>query len=89
MPQLIFKIHKAEEHGRSPIEVIVKNKNKVYRKTTENTDNLLSTLDKLLKSAKIKVESLKDIKIESHKQAGLTSLRIIKSIAKALRFSLD
>jgi predicted RNA binding protein with dsRBD fold (UPF0201 family) len=88
MPKLIFKIQKAKEHGRSSIEVIVSDNKKIYKKTTESTDNVLSTLDTLLKSAKIKVESLKDIKIETHKEAGLTSLRIIKSITKALSFSL-
>ena len=88
MPQLIFKINKAGERGRSRIEIILDNNGKKYKKTAGHTDNVLSALDKLLKSAKIKVESLKDIKIEAHKEAGLTSLRIIKSIAKALRFSL-
>jgi hypothetical protein len=88
MPKLIFKVKNAGEKGRSPIEIILKNNGKIYRRVTENTDNFLSTLDTLLKSAKIKIESLKDIKIESHKQAGLTSMRIIKAIVKALCFSL-
>ncbi len=88
MPQLIFKIDKAGEHGRSPIELILQHNRKIYKKTIQNTDETLSTLDTLLKSAKLKVESLKNIKIETHKEAGLTSTRIIKSIVKALSFSL-
>jgi len=84
MAKIVFKIHKAGEHGRSPIEIVLENNGKKYRKTTESTDNLLSTLDKVLKSAKLKVESLKNIQLETHKEAGLTSIRIIKSIIKAL-----
>ena len=88
MPKLIFKIHKAGEHGRSPIEVILKKDKEIYQKTIDNTDKVLSTLDTLLKSAKLNVESLTSVKIETHKEAGLTSTRIIKAIAKALSFSL-
>lgn len=88
MSKLTFKILKAKEHGKSPIEVIVSGNGKKYTKTTESTDNLLSTLDTLLKRSKIKLESLKDIKIKAHKEAGLTSQRIIKAIAKALSFEL-
>lgn len=86
MPQLIFKIQKAGERGRSPIEVIIKNNGKIFQKITDNTDKLLLTLDKVLKSAKLKVESIKDIKVISHKEAGLTSQRIVKAIKQALDF---
>jgi acetolactate synthase small subunit len=86
--KLIFRIGKAGEHGRSPIEVIIKNGDKIYHKTIDNTDKVLSTLDTLLKSAKLNIESLTSVKIETHKEAGLTSTRIIKSITKALSFSL-
>jgi glycerophosphoryl diester phosphodiesterase len=97
--KLIFKIQKAGERGRpastrgtsstrgrSPIEIIVKNNNKIYQKTIGNTDKILSTLDKLLKSAKLKIELIKDIKVISHKKAGLTSQRIVKAIKQALDF---
>ncbi len=86
MPQIIFKIEKAGERGRSPIEIIVKNNNKSYSQTTVDTDKLLLTLDKVLKSAKLKIELVKDIKIISHKEAGLTSQRIVKAIKQALDF---
>lgn len=86
--QLIFKVKKAKEHGRSGIEIILKDKNKISKSITENTDNLLSTLDKLLKKNKIKLESLKDIKMEIVKGAGLTSYRIVSSIVKALSLNL-
>ena len=102
MAKIIFKIGKAKEHGRSPIEVILIDETRrklrmqagpskckaFFRETTDNTDNLLSTLDTLLKKSKIKLESVKDIKIKAHKEAGLTSTRIIKAIAKALSFEL-
>lgn len=86
MPQIIFKIEKAGEHGKSPIEVRVENKGKIYKKTTDNTDKLLLALDRVLKSAKLKVESIRNIKIISHKEAGLTSQRIVRAIKQALDF---
>ena len=84
MNQLIFKVKKAGEGGKSPIEIVL-NKNKLIAK---DTDQLLSTLDKLLKRNKIKVESLKNIKLEIDNEAGLTSQRIIKAIIKALSLDL-
>ncbi|MFH1129314.1 MAG: hypothetical protein V1686_01090 [Patescibacteria group bacterium] len=86
MPQIIFKIQKAGERGRSPIEIIVKNNNKSYSQITAETDKLLLTLDKVLKSAKLKIELVKDIKVISHKEAGLTSQRIVRAIKQALDF---
>lgn len=86
--QLIFKIQKAKEHGRSGIEIVLRDKNKISKSITDNTDNLLSTLDKLLKRNKIKLESLDDIKVEISRGAGLTSTRIVKTITKALSLNL-
>lgn len=98
MAKLIFKIGKAGEYGRSPVEVIIETRRKqsnqaglskckaFFRETTDNTDNFLSTLDTLLKSAKLKIESIKNIKVISHKEAGLTSQRIVKAIKQALDF---
>jgi len=93
MAKLIFKIEsassagrKAGGRGRSPIEIVLQHNQKIYKKTIENTDEILSTLDILLKSAKLNLESLKSIVMETHKEAGLTSTRIIKSIIKALKF---
>lgn len=86
--QLIFKVKKAREHGRSGIEIILKGKNKISKSITENTDNLLSTLDKLLKRNKIELETLNDIKVEIDKKAGLTSQRIVKAVVKALCLNL-
>jgi len=86
--QLIFKIQPAKQHGRSPIEIILRDKNKISKSITDDTDNLLSTLDKLLKRNKIKLETLNDIKVEIDKKAGLTSQRIVKAIVKALGLNL-
>jgi tRNA A37 threonylcarbamoyladenosine modification protein TsaB len=88
MSKLIFKMKKAKEHGRSGIEIVLKDKNKVSKSITDNTDNLLQTLDKLLKRNKIELESLNDIKVEIEKGAGLTSTRIVSSIVKALSLDL-
>jgi len=96
MAKLIFKIQKAKEHGRSPIEIVLshrtgsraKSRDKIHKATTDNTDDLLSTLDKLLKKNKIELESLKNIKLEIDKGAGLTSTRIVLAIVKALSLNL-
>lgn len=79
--KLIFKVGPAKKDGRSEIALIL-NKDKLVAR---DTDQILSTLDKLLKKNKIKVESLKNIKLEIDKEAGLTSQRIVKAIIKALR----
>lgn len=81
--KLVFKVGPVKEDGRSRI-VLILDKDRLF---AENTDQLLFTLDKLLKRNKIKIESIKDIKLEVNKKAGLTSQRIIKAIIKAL--SLD
>lgn len=86
MAKIVFKVGKAGEHGKSPIEIILENNGKKTSKIAEHTDFVLSALDTLLKRSKIELESVKDIKIETHKEAGLTSTRIIKSIIKALCF---
>ena len=96
MPRLIFKIQKAKEHGRSGIEIVLsrrtgsraRSRDKTFKATTENTDLLLSTLDNLLKRNKIELESLKNIKLEIDKEAGLTSKRIVLAIFKALSLNL-
>ena len=84
--RLVFRVKTAGEGGRSPVEIIL-GKDKLVAK---DTDQLLSTLDKLLKRNKIKVESLKrgDIKIEINPEAGLTSQRIAKAVIKALSLNL-
>jgi hypothetical protein len=84
MAKLIFKVKKAKENGKSAIEIVL-GKDRIV---AQNTDQVLPTLDKLLKRNKIELESLKDIKLEVDKKAGLTSQRIIKSVIKALRFNL-
>ena len=84
--QLIFKVKKVGQEGRSPVEIVL-GKDRLMAK---DTDQLLSTLDKLLKRNTLKVESLKrgDIKIEINPKAGLTSQRINKAIIKALSLNL-
>ena len=88
MPQLIFKVKKAKEHGRSPIEILISGKGEIHKTITENTDELLEKLDKLLKRNKIELDTLNNIKVEIAKEAGLTSTRIVKAIAKALSLNL-
>lgn len=102
MIQLIFKVKKARERGRSPVEIVLKKPVASAKRkqagpskceafvelTARDSDQILSMLDKLLKKNKIKVESLKSIKLEIDKEAGLTSQRIVKAIIKALRLNL-
>jgi hypothetical protein len=87
--KLTFNIKPAKEHGRSPIEILISGNKKKFVVNTENTDELLEKLDKLLKKNKIDIESLKDINVEIANGAGLTSTRIVSSISKALRFDLS
>jgi len=95
--KLTFKIQPAKEHGRSPIEIVLsrgtgsraKSREDDPKVITENTDELLEKLDRLLKKNKIDIESLKDINVEIANGAGLTSTRIVLSISKALRFDLS
>ena len=84
--RLVFKVGSAKKDGRSEVALVL-GKDKLIAK---DTDKILSTLDKLLKRNKIKVESLKrgDIKIEINPKAGLTSQRIVKTVIKALSLNL-
>lgn len=89
--QLIFKVKSAQYNGKSPIEIVL-GKDKLVAKTT---DQVLPTLDNLLKRNKIKVsartpegEDIKHIKLEVDKKAGLTSQRIVKAVIKALSLNL-
>jgi len=86
---LVFKIQKAQDSGKSPILIKIFDKNKTSEVSIKDTDLLLQAIDKLLKKNKIKVESLKDIRVEIDNEAGLTSTRIVLAIIKALRFNLD
>ncbi len=86
--QLIFRVKRVKEQGRSPIEIVLRNKNKISKDITDNTDNLLSALDKLFRKNKIELESLKRINLEIDKKAGLTSTRIVSAIIKALSLNL-
>ncbi len=96
--KLIFKVKPAGQNGKSPVEIIL-GKDRLLAK---DTNQLLSTLDKLLKKNKIEVsartplgsygtpegEDIKDIKLELDEKAGLTSQRIIKTVIKALSLKL-
>lgn len=86
--KLTFRLEKAKENGRSPIEIILKDGKKVDTEITENTDELLKKLDKVLKKNKIEIESIKDINVEIANGAGLTSKRIVLAITRALRLNL-
>jgi len=95
MAKLIFKLHPAKENkrpacrrGRSDMDIILKNRDKIQKVTVSDSDKILSALDTLLKKSKIKLESLSGIKLESSKKAGLTSQRIAKAIVKALCLKL-
>lgn len=78
--KLTFKVGPAKDDGRSEIALVL-GKHKMIAK---NTDEILSTLDKLLKKNTINIKEIKDIKLVVSKQAGLTSQRIVKAIIKAL-----
>jgi len=82
--QLVFRVKKARQDGRSSIEIVLNNDKLIAK----DTDQLLSTLDKLLKRNKIEIKEVKKIKLEINKKAGLTSQRITKALIKALSLNL-
>ena len=73
-----------------PIEVILKDKNKVIGKEiVKNAEEVLKGLDKILKKSKIGINTIKTIKVDDLNKNRYTSYRIIKAIEKALKFSLN
>ena len=85
MSKLILKVKKAQEDGRSQVEIVL-GKNRLI---AQNSDEIISTLDKLLKKSKMELESVKHINLRIDKKAGLTSQRIAKAVVKALNLNLD
>ncbi|MBD3282454.1 MAG: hypothetical protein GF387_02485 [Candidatus Portnoybacteria bacterium] len=74
-----------KKNSRKLILKIKKDELKVEKKINK-ADELIEELDKFLKKNKIKIELFKDINVETDKEIGLTSYRIVKAIEKALNF---
>lgn len=87
--QLIFKIQKSGQKGKVPVEVILKDKNKVIgRETKENAEKILEGLDKIFKKSKIGMTAIKNIKTIDLNKNRYTSYRIVRSIEKALKLKI-
>lgn len=86
---LIFKIQKSGQKGKVPVEVILKDKNKVIgKKTVENAEKILEGLDKIFKKSKIGITAIKNIKTIDLNKNRYTSYRIVRSIEKALKLKI-
>lgn len=85
--QLIFRIHKIEQN-QSLVEIILKRKNKIIRAEAEEAEDALDKLDRILKKSKIEITDIKNIRIDNLNKSKYTTYRILKSIEKALRFSI-
>ncbi len=87
--QLILRILKSNIKGKRPIEIILKNK-KVYKEKVSSSDKVLNEIDKILNRSKIKdIKKISRIKIDNLNKNGYTTYRVVKSIEKALKFSLS
>lgn len=87
--QLIFKIQKSGQKGKVPVEVILKDKNKVIGKeTVENAEKILEGLDKIFKKSKIGITAIKNIQTIDLNKNRYTSYRIVRSIEKALKLKI-
>lgn len=85
--QLIFRIHKIEQN-QSLIEIILKRKNKIIIAKAGEAEDVLDKLDKILKKSKIEITDIRNIKIDNLNKNRYTTYRILKSLEKALRFSI-
>lgn len=85
---LIFKIKKAKQKGRAPVEIILKKDKKIYKKTVGSADKVIEGLDRILKGSKIEITNIKSIKVDDLNKNRYTSYRILKSIEKALKLKL-
>ena len=87
--QLIFKIQKSGQKGKVPVEVILKDKNKVIdKKAVESAEKILEGLDKILNKSKIGITAIKNIQTIDLNKSRYTSYRIVKSIEKALKLKI-
>ncbi len=85
--QIVFKIKKSDL-DKQVIEIIVKSKGKIIRTEVGEAEDALIGLDKILKKNKIKIGEIRSIKIDNQNKNRYTSYRILKSIEKAIKFSL-
>lgn len=88
--QIIFRINKINFCNELLIEVILKNKNRIMGKArVKNAEDILDGLDKILKKSKINIADIKNIRtVNNLGKTRCSSLRIAKTIEKALKFGL-
>lgn len=93
---LIFKIQKSGQKGKArlatkrvPVEVILKDKNKVIGKeAVENAEKVLEGLDRIFKKSRIGMTAIKNIQTIDLNKNRYTSYRIVRSIEKALKLKI-
>lgn len=74
---------------RDEVKVSIKLNNKVWKKVVRNvkSQNVLSFINELLKSKKLKLSDIKEIKVNTG-PGSFTGLRVGVSVANALGFAL-
>lgn len=87
--QLVFKVKKAKQKGKAPVEVILEKDKKIFKETVESADKVLEGLDRILKRSKIEITNIKSIKVDDLNKNRYTSYRIIRAIEKALKLKLS
>lgn len=72
------------------IVLIFRKGREIYAEEVKEAEDALERLDKILKRSKIRITDIKNIRIKNSNlvKDRYTSYRIIKSIEKALRFSI-
>ena len=86
---LIFKIQKTNKKGAVPVEIILKDKNKVIgKKAVESAEKILEGLDKIFKKSNRGITNIKNIKTIDLNKNRYTSYRIVRSIERALKFGV-
>ncbi len=70
------------------ITLILKRGSEIYTEKIEEAEDMIERLDRILKKSKIEITDIRNIKIDNFNKNKYTSYRILKSIEKALRFSI-
>lgn len=87
--ELIFKVKKSDKKGAVPVEIILKDKNRIVdQETVENAEKILEGLDRIFKKSRIGTTAIKNIKTIDSNKNRYTSYRIVKSIEKALNLKI-
>jgi len=72
----------------SEIIITLKRGDKTYIEKIKKAEETLNAFDKILRKSKIEIADIKSIRIDNLNKNKYTSYRILKSIEKAINFSI-